>query len=77
VSVLGKGDRVICYQCGGGIKDWSEGDDPWTEHAAWFPNCPYLNLKKSSGFVQQVQIAKTQNQQANKVYKKVQIPFYV
>jgi hypothetical protein len=48
------GDRVICFQCGGGLKDWTRNDTPWVEHAKWFSCCPYLLLKKGKDFVDQV-----------------------
>ncbi|XP_062985756.1 baculoviral IAP repeat-containing protein 1 isoform X2 [Elgaria multicarinata webbii] len=35
----GKKDIVRCFSCGGSITDWEEGDDPWTEHAKFFPHC--------------------------------------
>jgi hypothetical protein len=47
----GAGDRVICFQCGGGLKDWAENDKPWEEHAKWFSKCPYLMLKKGADFI--------------------------
>ncbi|KAF4529922.1 hypothetical protein B566_EDAN018169, partial [Ephemera danica] len=50
----GRGDRVICFYCGGGLKDWGVGDGAWVEHAVWFPNCQYLLLIKGLAFVEQV-----------------------
>lgn len=29
----GKSDRVKCFSCGGGLKDWEAGDEPWEQHA--------------------------------------------
>jgi hypothetical protein len=34
----GKGDRVCCFSCGGGLKDWEEGDNPWEQHAISYGN---------------------------------------
>ncbi|KAF4514119.1 UNVERIFIED_CONTAM: hypothetical protein B566_EDAN019123 [Ephemera danica] len=48
------GDRVICFQCGGGLHTWGNEDDPWEEHAKWFPNCSYLILKKGIQFTESV-----------------------
>lgn len=32
-----KGDRVICFSCGGGLREWEEDDDdPWEQHALWY-----------------------------------------
>jgi hypothetical protein len=33
----GFNDTVRCFMCGGGLKDWNFTDDPFTEHAVWFP----------------------------------------
>lgn len=34
---LGQQDKVRCFFCYGGLQSWEHGDDPWTEHARWFP----------------------------------------
>lgn len=47
----GKNDETICYYCGGGLKDWQEEDDPWQEHARWFPRCPFVIVNKGQDFV--------------------------
>ena len=44
----GKRDTVQCFSCGGSLGNWEEGDDPWKEHAKWFPKCEFLQSKKSS-----------------------------
>lgn len=33
----GQQDKVRCFFCYGGLQSWERGDDPWTEHARWFP----------------------------------------
>lgn len=33
----GQQDKVRCFFCYGGLQSWEQGDDPWTEHAKWFP----------------------------------------
>ncbi|KAK2110335.1 Baculoviral IAP repeat-containing protein 7 [Saguinus oedipus] len=33
----GQQDKVRCFFCYGGLQSWKRGDDPWTEHAKWFP----------------------------------------
>ncbi|XP_028646059.1 baculoviral IAP repeat-containing protein 1e-like [Grammomys surdaster] len=35
----GKRDTVQCFSCGECLGNWEEEDDPWKEHAKWFPNC--------------------------------------
>ncbi|KAJ8027420.1 E3 ubiquitin-protein ligase XIAP [Holothuria leucospilota] len=47
----GNDDEVKCFYCGGGLKDWDEGDDPWEEHARWFTRCEWLLQQRGPGFV--------------------------
>jgi hypothetical protein len=48
----GYGDCVRCYFCGGGLRNWEQGDrvkkkdDPWTEHERWFPACGLIRQGK-------------------------------
>ncbi|XP_044005575.1 baculoviral IAP repeat-containing protein 7-A-like [Aphidius gifuensis] len=46
------GDYVICHHCGNGIKDWKNNEDPWEEHARYFPECYFLRLIKGNDFVE-------------------------
>ncbi|XP_049814079.1 putative inhibitor of apoptosis [Schistocerca nitens] len=41
----GTGDSTACFYCGGGLRDWEVGDDPWQQHTFWYPHCKYLWLK--------------------------------
>ncbi|XP_021364627.1 uncharacterized protein LOC110457608 isoform X2 [Mizuhopecten yessoensis] len=50
----GCADYTRCFFCGGGLKNWEEGDDPWIEHARWFPKCAYLRQNKGIDFIQLV-----------------------
>ena len=50
----GYGDYIRCFFCGGGLRNWGQGDDPWMEHARWFPNCAFLLRHKGQGYVQSV-----------------------
>lgn len=36
-SYVGKHDTVQCFSCGGCLGNWEDDDDPWKEHAKWFP----------------------------------------
>ena len=36
------GDLVRCFQCGIGLKDFSEDDDPMLEHVRHSSRCTYL-----------------------------------
>ncbi|XP_048240043.1 baculoviral IAP repeat-containing protein 7-like [Haliotis rufescens] len=48
----GFGDSVKCFFCDGGLRTWERGDDPWAEHARWFPQCPYVRQVKGESFIQ-------------------------
>lgn len=37
-------DRVRCAWCKGVIAKWEVGDNPFTEHLRFFPNCPWAQL---------------------------------
>jgi baculoviral IAP repeat-containing protein 7/8 len=47
----GKGDKVCCFSCGGGLKDWEENDEPWEQHGMWYGKCEYLKLVKGQDFI--------------------------
>ncbi|XP_072006854.1 baculoviral IAP repeat-containing protein 1-like [Engystomops pustulosus] len=49
----GTRDHVQCFSCGGCLGNWEENDDPWKEHAKWFPECEFLQGKKSTDEIQQ------------------------
>lgn len=48
------GDAVRCYHCGGGLRNWDPGDDPWLEHAKWYSECPHILLVKGQSYVDKV-----------------------
>ena len=48
------GDIVICFSCGGRLDRWQPSDDPWLEHAHWFPHCSFLIQTKGPEFVETV-----------------------
>ena len=45
----------MCYYCGGGLRNWIEGDNPFVEHARWFPFCEFIRATKGDTFVDMVQ----------------------
>ncbi|NWW72110.1 BIR7B protein, partial [Climacteris rufus] len=47
----GRGDTVRCFYCDGGVRSWSFGDDPWREHAKWYPECEFLLHSRGREFV--------------------------
>ncbi|KAM4050364.1 baculoviral IAP repeat-containing protein 1-like isoform 2-T2 [Anomaloglossus baeobatrachus] len=49
----GTRDHVQCFSCGGCLANWEENDDPWKEHAKWFPECIFLQRNKTSDELQQ------------------------
>ncbi|KAG7248960.1 hypothetical protein CRUP_006594 [Coryphaenoides rupestris] len=51
----GHGDNVKCYFCDGGLRNWEPGDDPWQEHAKWFPRCDFLLQSRGQGYVSNIQ----------------------
>lgn len=52
--LTGRGDQVMCFHCGLGLKDWEDGDDPWVEHARWSSRCNYVRLIKGKEFIDEV-----------------------
>ncbi|XP_063258285.1 baculoviral IAP repeat-containing protein 7 [Prinia subflava] len=51
----GQGDVVRCFYCDGGVRSWSFGDDPWREHAKWYPECEFLLHSRGREFVSSIQ----------------------
>uniref|UniRef100_A0A8C5J9A3 RING-type E3 ubiquitin transferase n=1 Tax=Junco hyemalis TaxID=40217 RepID=A0A8C5J9A3_JUNHY len=51
----GRGDVVRCFYCDGGVRSWSLGDDPWREHAKWYPECEFLLHSRGREFVNSIQ----------------------
>lgn len=51
----GQTDCVRCFCCGGTLRNWEPSDQPWDEHAHWFPRCPYLLQQKGRGYMLEVQ----------------------
>ena len=65
----GIGDRVICYSCNGGLKDWEPNDDVSIEHAVWFPNCEHLLKFKGQEFIEKARKIKFDAQLATEKEK--------
>ncbi|XP_062569652.1 uncharacterized protein LOC134231693 isoform X1 [Saccostrea cucullata] len=51
----GYGDYARCFFCGGGLRNWDRTDEPWMEHARWFPRCAFLRNNKGDKYVARVQ----------------------
>ncbi|XP_059614742.1 death-associated inhibitor of apoptosis 1-like [Phlebotomus argentipes] len=56
----GIGDRVQCFSCGGGLKDWEDNDCAWEQHARWYDNCEYLKLIKGQKYIDEVKAKNAQ-----------------
>lgn len=50
----GYNDYARCFFCGGGLRNWEAGDNPWVEHARWFPQCAFLKQNKGEEFIKTV-----------------------
>lgn len=51
----GLSDHVRCFHCGNGLRNWEAHDDPWVEHARWYPTCNFVLLQKGLDFIDEVQ----------------------
>ncbi|XP_060783954.1 E3 ubiquitin-protein ligase XIAP [Neoarius graeffei] len=49
-------DGVVCFKCGGCLKNWEPDDDPWVEHAKHYPGCRFLLAEKGQDFINSVQL---------------------
>ncbi|CAC5379796.1 unnamed protein product [Mytilus coruscus] len=52
----GTDDHCRCFFCGGGLRSWKPGDQPWIEHARWYQNCTFLRQCKGDKFIEDVQM---------------------
>jgi hypothetical protein len=68
------GDCVRCFFCGGGMKNWEGEDNPWIEHARWFPDCEYVKLCKGNSFSNICNAAKLSD---NAVINEVRFSFFL
>ncbi|XP_077488826.1 baculoviral IAP repeat-containing protein 7-like isoform X1 [Amblyomma americanum] len=48
---IGVQDYTKCFHCDGGLCNWDSGDDPWEEHARWFPRCQFVLLAKGEAYI--------------------------
>lgn len=54
-----EGDKVVCFECKIGLKDWEPNDIPWIEHAKWSKNCYYVLFMKGQDFIDNVKNGKS------------------
>ncbi|KAM6124821.1 E3 ubiquitin-protein ligase XIAP isoform 1-T1 [Phoenicopterus ruber ruber] len=53
---IGNGDHVVCFHCGGGLQEWEKNEDPWDQHAKWFPGCGFVRQEKGLEFINNVHL---------------------
>ena len=51
IAMTGLVDECKCFHCDGGLKNWEPTDEPWTEHAKWFPRCEWLIQQRGQAFI--------------------------
>ena len=44
------GQMAVCFYCAGALYSWKESDNPFIEHAKFFPACPYIRYVKGHVF---------------------------
>uniref|UniRef100_A0A2P2HXT5 E3 ubiquitin-protein ligase XIAP-like n=1 Tax=Hirondellea gigas TaxID=1518452 RepID=A0A2P2HXT5_9CRUS len=47
----GLSDHVRCFHCGNGLRNWEADDEPWVEHARWYPQCNFVLLNKGVDYI--------------------------
>jgi hypothetical protein len=72
---LGLSDQVKCFYCDGGLKEWSEEDDPWVEHAGWFNyNCGFIRLTRGDQYIEKCREFVNMTVDNRRGVKKAQLP---
>ncbi|XP_076060628.1 putative inhibitor of apoptosis [Oratosquilla oratoria] len=51
----GLSDMVLCFHCNGGLFNWKAGDNPWKDHARFYPTCLFVRTAKGDDFIRQCQ----------------------
>ncbi|XP_061177181.1 putative inhibitor of apoptosis [Saccostrea echinata] len=65
----GYSDHVCCFSCGGGLSEWRPEDDPWVEHAYWFPKCTFIIQNKGEAFVRHLQLIREEDERREQTEK--------
>ncbi|NXL57009.1 XIAP ligase, partial [Chordeiles acutipennis] len=73
---IGNGDHVVCFHCGGGLQEWKKNEDPWDQHAKWFPGCRFVRKEKGLEFINNVHLRDACRDSTVSVLLISQIPFY-
>ncbi|XP_059942718.1 E3 ubiquitin-protein ligase XIAP isoform X2 [Mesoplodon densirostris] len=53
---ISEGDKVKCFHCGGGLTNWKPSEDPWEQHARWYPGCRYLLEEKGQEYINNIHL---------------------
>ena len=51
---VGNVDEVKCFYCGGSLIQWQYNDQPWVEHAKYFPTCHFLLRNRGPAYVMKI-----------------------
>ncbi|XP_076821513.1 E3 ubiquitin-protein ligase XIAP-like isoform X1 [Clavelina lepadiformis] len=51
---LNVNDKVKCHYCNGGLQNWQRNDEPWEEHAKWYPTCEFLLQQRGPDYVHSI-----------------------
>ena len=54
-------DRVLCFYCSGGLRNWQHEDDVWVEHARCFPKCGFLRLMMGQKLIDTIERHRSSN----------------
>jgi len=54
IFYAGVRDRVKCFYCNGGLQNWRQTDEPWEEHAKWYPTCEFLLQQRGPEFIHNI-----------------------
>ena len=70
-------DIVRCYSCDGGLRKWDSEDDPWIEHAHWFPHCVHVLRERGQEYIDLIQVAAADGEEVRYKTKYVIVKFMV
>ena len=71
---VNKEDKVTCWYCDGGLYRWNPGEQPWVEHAKWYPTCEFLLREKGEMFVQDIVSQNPNLQRPQQVRHRIGMP---
>ena len=51
---VGDNDRVVCFCCAGGLKNWEPNENPCYKHAKWYPMSGFAPRCQGAEYVKEV-----------------------